>query len=278
MEPRIYNIQDGQQMDKAEQELRAKGLNEPSERFVDIIDGYFQANRNISVTAEAIVKLVEAQPGLNWFSAAQLEYNNIAAQNPQAAAQLAAWLNTHGGKPGQLVHAGDAAYENLTLLLVALQGREVSPTTIAQAEIRIANRPGKQLRRVPVPRRTEPVSAAAKEDDSTSRNWLGRDMVPDGRGGFRTKTYAEQARDREAAEAAKSQAQTQTQAAGLSAADQQWRSMAQEALRYGTHGEQAQITRVYDRHIGAGSSWRQVYEAVNAVRNQLKNKKEMLPA
>src|SRR5437879_1643049 len=95
---REYTAQEIEQINAAEAQLRARGLDEPNERVVDILDSYFQKYRSSPVTSDAIVKLIEAQPGLKWLSAAELEYHKIASANPQAAQQLVAWLNTHGGK------------------------------------------------------------------------------------------------------------------------------------------------------------------------------------
>ena len=90
MERRIYSSSDGEHMNKAEEQLRAKGLNEEVQRIVDILDGYFQANRGVPVTVQNVVKIIEAQPNLKWLSPAHLEYNRAAAENPQAAQQLVA--------------------------------------------------------------------------------------------------------------------------------------------------------------------------------------------
>jgi hypothetical protein len=271
VEQRIYTAQDGEQMSKSEELLRAKGLDESNERIVDIIDGYFQVHRNVSVTAEAIVKLVEAQSGLKWLSAAQLEYNKIAAENPQASAQLAAWLNTQG-KPGQLENQGDHAYENLSLLLIALQGREVSSTTILGAEDRILHRPGRQLHRVPQPRKemgtiTEAARSARGEEDM-GRHLLG-DLVKNPDGSFRSKTPQEQKRDAEAAERAKSPAQT----TALDESEQTWKYMADQLLLDGVHSQQQRVKAVYDREQGNG--WRRVYELCKKEANLYRNSRSI---
>jgi len=262
MERRIYSEQDIQQVNQAEQQLRARGLDEPVERIVDVLDGYFQANRS-PVTVEIVVKLIEAQPGLKWLTPAELEYHRVAAENPVAARQVEAWLNTQG-KPGQLVNSGDAAFENLSLLLGTLQGYEISSPRIQDAIDRIQNRPGRQLRRVPQPRRTEPVSTAAKADDSDSTNWLGRDMVKNADGSFRSKTPAEQRRDMEAAERAK--AQPATPATHTETA---WETLCNQLRDYGTHHSQrAAMRETYDRGIANGKSWREIYVEMNQLRKQ----------
>src|SRR2546426_12203599 len=85
MERRIYSSSDGEQMNAAEAQLRAKGLDESVQHLVDILDGYFQVNLGVPVTVAAIVKLIEAQPGLKWLSLAELEYRKIEAENTAAA-------------------------------------------------------------------------------------------------------------------------------------------------------------------------------------------------
>jgi len=241
-----------------------------------LLHDYFTQTWDEVITPETLATAFpQLRPRLKFKSAARLECDKIAAANPAAAQQLVAWLNTQGKKPGQLANSvDDAYYANLTLLLAEISGRreDVSSTTIRNAIDRISNRPGRKLHYVEAPRRTEPVSAAAKADDSTSANWLGRDMVKNSDGSLRSKTPAEQRADREAVENAK-QMQTAT---SLSKSDQQWKSMALEACRYGTHSEQAQISRVFEQCVGA--PWREVYEAVNQVRNALKRKKELMPA
>jgi hypothetical protein len=68
--------------------------------------------------------------------------------------------------------------------------------------------------------------------------------------------YAAEARA--AQEAASPQLTAQ---ARLSAEDAQWRSMAEEACRYGTHGNQLAIKQVFDNALASGADWRRVYEA-----------------
>src|SRR6267378_4079429 len=135
---REYTAQEIEQVNQAEKELRARGLDEPYQRLGALTDEYFQGNRGIPVTVASVVKLIEAQPGLKWLSQAELEYRKIAAANPAATQELVAWLNTQG-KPGQLVNSGDAAYENLSLLLGVLRGYEISPQRIQDATDRISH-------------------------------------------------------------------------------------------------------------------------------------------
>src|SRR6266576_4018936 len=149
---REYTAQELEQTTRAEELLRARGLDEPNERVVDILDSYFQTYRSPPVTEASVVKLIEAQPSLEWLTPAELDYKRAAAVNPQAAQELVAWLNTHGGKPGTLVNSGDAAYENLSLLLGTLGGYEISSPRISDAIDRIQNRPGRKLHYVPTPR------------------------------------------------------------------------------------------------------------------------------
>jgi hypothetical protein len=289
---RQYTAQDAEAFTTAEEQLSKNGLDkwtqEGMQRNAELIDQFFQANPTLPVTLQNIYRAVETRKTeFVWLSQAQADWYQAAQQNRELANQLAAYLDTHGGKPGQLVNDGDQLFENLVALFNEIHSRHEQATsqTISAAQNRIenhrsmahANGRGKQLRRVPIPRRTEPISPAAKAYEGvTSRNWLGEGMVKNSDGSYRSKTPQEQARDREAAEAAKSQAQTQ--AATLSASDQQWRSMAQEARNYGTHSDQAQIREVYAQQVASGASWREVYDRVNEVRSAIKRRREMLPA
>src|SRR5882762_9597699 len=169
MELRIYSSSDGEQMNVADAQLHARGLDESNERVVDIIDSYFQTYRSAPVKADTIVKLIEATPGLKWLSAAELEYRKIAATNPAAAQELVTWLNTQT----QLVSSGDQAYQNLNELLLELRGYEISSANINAAIDRIQAPRGKFVSRegrrplhfVQAQRRTEPISRAAVNDD-----------------------------------------------------------------------------------------------------------------
>jgi len=230
-------------MNEAEAQLRTRGLAEGEERVVEIIDSYFQTYRSAPVTTDTIVKLIEATPGLRWLSQAELEYKRVAAVNPQAAQELVAWLNTHGGKPGTLVNSGDAAYENLSLLLGVLRGYEISPQRISDAMDRISHRAGRQLHVVPQPRRTEPVSRHAKEDDGTSFVSHGLTLQRDGSLGKSPADYSREARarsERDAAEAASQRSSTSAQSRTAAEA----KSKA-EGLRGNTHSEDSQLQKLF---------------------------------
>src|SRR5258708_7304066 len=171
MTDRELTAQDAQQIDAAAKQLRENGFDtwtpEGVEHNANLLDEYFQQNR-IPVTVANVFKAVEAKKqDFKWLSPAQAEWYKTAQQNPELGNYLAAHVAARGGRPGQLVNEGEELFENLILLFTEIQGRResASPQTIANAENRILNRPGRQLRRVQQPRRTEPVSAAAKADD-----------------------------------------------------------------------------------------------------------------
>ena len=152
--------------------------------------------------------------------------------------------------------------QNQTTLLTELRGREITKDTIAAAIGRIeapvskfhaARRP---LRFVLAPRREMgTITEAARNDDGSP--FLGRDLVKQSDGSFRSKTPAEQRRDMEAAERAKSSQQTPT----LDASEQAWKNLADGLLHDGTHSQQARTRAVYDGEVNQGSGWRKVYEA-----------------
>jgi len=209
----------------------------------------------------------QLKPHLKFYSSPQhAAYTHIANENIHAAQQLSGWLATQG----QLASSGDEAYENLVLLLTELRNRreDVSSKTIRDAIDRITNRPGRKLHYIQAPRRTEPVSRAAKEDtDYSIGKPFSADLVKNADGTLRSKTPQEQRRDMEAAEAAKSQVQTTT----LDASEQSWKNMADQLLQDGTHSQQARVRAVYDLELGQGS-WRHVYEACQREINIYKNR------
>ena len=268
---RQYTLEDAKQFDEAEKQLAANRLDVKgpgATRNQDLIDEFFQTNRGIPVTVQNIYKAVEQRKNeFGWLSAAEAEWYQTAQQNLELANQLAAHLATQGHRPGQLVNDGEPLFENLLLLFKEIHSRResVSSQTIAAAEDRILHRPGRQLHRVPQPRRTEPVSAAAKADDGAP--FLGRDLVKHADGSYRSKTPAEQRRDMEAAERAKS-----VEAPILDASEQAWKNMADNLLRDGTHSQQARIRAVYDRELYQGSGFRKIYEACKREVNLSKNR------
>jgi len=253
---RQYTQADEQQFTAAGKGLEANRLDllgPGTEHNTNLIDEFFQKNRNLPVTVQNVYRAVEERKNdFKWLSAAEADWYQTAQKNPDLANQLAVFLAAQG-QIGRLVNQGDELFENLTLLFTEIHSRRetVSPQTVAHAEDRIAHRPKKQLHRVPQPRRTEPVSRAAKEDAeySIGKPFSGSDLVKNADGTLRSKTVAEQRRDREAAESAKS-SQTQTQA--LDATEQAWKNMADGLLNDGTHSQQARVRAVYDREQGNG--------------------------
>jgi hypothetical protein len=225
----------------------------------NLVRDYFTKTWHEIITPETLEKaLSHLRPHLKFKSKAQLEFEKLASQEPDRASQLDSWLHAQG-KPGQLVNSPytNETYENLTLLLITLRGYEVTPPRIRDAENRIQSKPGRKLHYVPTPRREMgTITEAARNDDGSP--FLGRDLVKNPDGSYRSKNVAEQRRDREAAESAKS-SQTPTQA--LDASDQTWKSMADSLLRDGTHSQQARVKAIYDSEEAQSSSWRHIYEA-----------------
>jgi hypothetical protein len=243
----------------------------------NLVRDYFTKTWSEVISPETLEKAFShLRPHLKFKSKAQLEFEKLASQEPDRASQLDSWLQAHGGKPGQLVNSvySDDTYENLTVLLTELRNRreEVSLNTIRDAENRIAHRPGKQLHRVPQPRKEMgAISEAARDEGAASAEWKpGRsflgELVKNPDGSFRSKTPQEQRRDAEAAERAKSQPQTRT----LDASDQAWKSIADGLLADGTHSQQQRVRAVYDREQGNG--WRRIYEACQREINLYKNR------
>jgi len=273
MELRIYSSSDGAQMNAAEAELRAKGLAEQEERVVEIIDSYFQKYRSSPVTSDTIVRLIVSTPGLRWLSAAELEYNRTAAENPAAAQQLSTWL----ANQKNLVNTGDYGFQNSTELLLELRGYEITSSNISAAIDRLQAPRGKFVSRegrrplhfIQAPRRTEPISEAAKHDDGTP--FLGSDMIRNLDGSWRNKNYAEQKADRDRAEAAKQPSATSAHAAAVRDA----KSKA-EQLRGNTHSEDAQIQSIFVTVPGTSDiNWPATLDARLALQRSLNKAQEV---
>jgi hypothetical protein len=225
----------------------------------NLVRDYFTKTWNEVITPETLATAFsQLRPHLKFKSTARLEFEKLASQEPDRATQLDLWLQDQGGKPGQLVNSlyGDETYENLTALLIALCGYDITPERIRDAEDRIAHRTGKQLHRVPQPRRTEPVSQAAKEDNGEPFVTSGLTKQKDGSLGKSPADYAREARERSEKN---NPSPSQTPALALDASEQAWKAMADGLLSDGTHSQQARVRAVYDREQGNG--WRRVYEA-----------------
>jgi hypothetical protein len=241
---------------------------EPAIANANLVRDYFTKTWGEVITPETLEKAFShLRPHLKFKSKAQLEFEKLAGQEPDRTSQLDQWLQAQGGKPGQLVNSlyTDETYENLTLLLTTLRGYEITPPRIRDAENRIQSKPGRKLHYVPTPRREMgTITEAARNDDGSP--FLGSDLVKNPDGSYRSKTPAEQRRDREAAE----RAQSQTQTPALDTSEQAWKNMADALLSDGTHSQQARVRDVYDREQGNG--WRRIYEACQREINIYKNR------
>ena len=268
---RQYTEQDEKELfqaAKALSENRFDMFGPGMQRNLDLIDKFFQKNRQLPMTVNNIFAAIEeSKSEFVWLTPAEHAWYTAARQNPDLANQVATYLAGTSGRAGALVKDGDPLFENLLLLFNELQSRRESVTTqsIASAEDRIAHRPGRQLHRVPQPRRTEPISRAAKEDDGTPFLGTGLTKQSDGTWGRSPADYKRE--QREAAERNNPQPTAQEQ---LTAEEYEWRKMAHELLRYGTHGQQATIKKTFDQAVTSGASWRQVFEACNSIVNQYK--------
>src|SRR5216683_5975353 len=168
---REYSQSDDQQFAQAGKLLRDNRLDlftaDGAKRSLELMDEWFQAHRSVPVSVESIFRAVEERKQeFTWLSPAATNWYKAAEQNPQLANDLANHLAGHG-QPGRLANGGDPLFENLLGLFKELHSRRESatPQNIANAQNRIMNRPGPRLQFVAQPRRTEPISPAAKNDD-----------------------------------------------------------------------------------------------------------------
>jgi hypothetical protein len=265
---RVFTEKEISEIQTAEAGLRDSGLDvdhEYANHNATIIMNYIEKNPRVPVTVQSIYAVVESQKtSFVWRTPAQRQFDKTARENPQAAQQVTDWLAQHGGRPGGLIHTGDQGFQNSWNILEEIRGREINDKTIREAIGRIeapvskfATRKRPSLHRVPTPR---PVDPRQHQDDEP---FLGRDLVKQPDGSYRSKTVAEQRREMEAAERAKSLPQTPA----LDASEQAWKSMADGLLNDGPHSQQARVQAVYDREQTKGSSWRRIYEACKCEAN-----------
>jgi len=264
---REFTESEAKQIYEAEKGLRESGLDvdhEHAEPNANLILQHFQQNPQLPVTVASIYAFVEKNKSqFVWLSQAQREWYKIAQQNPELGNQLAAHLSTRGGRPGQLVNDGDSLFENLTLLFAEINSRResASPQTIAAADNRIQNRPGRKLHYVEAPRRTEPISRAAREDKSDSTNWLG-DMTQNADGSWRSRTVSEQRQEQEARDAANATPTTRHE-------PDAWETLCDGLRNYGSlHSQKAAMQETYDLGVQNGKSWREIYTEMNRLKNQ----------
>jgi hypothetical protein len=157
--PRRYSQQDLAQLEQAEQQLTAAGMDftatESAIKNSNLIGDYFEKNRNVAVTVATVIHFVNVNnKDFVWRTPAQREFDNAAATvGKDKAEQITNWLAKQG-RPGTLANTGDQFFENAALLLTEIgAGRAVTPETIYQAEGRLNSKPGKTLSYVPMPRR-----------------------------------------------------------------------------------------------------------------------------
>src|SRR5450631_1301428 len=159
---RQYTEQDIAALTQVETALRDAGMDIDNPKCIYLISDYLQANPQIPVTYENVIAFVNANnTQFVWLSAAQREYNKVAAENPSAAHQFATWFNVQT----QLVKTGDEGFINSALLLAELRGRDAGDRDrIREAIGRIGYRGGRQLTFVPTSQKRDPRSHTATDD------------------------------------------------------------------------------------------------------------------
>jgi hypothetical protein len=230
-----------------------------------VVAEYFLETWNQEMSeANFVLALPQLKSRLKFYSSPQqAEFTHIANENINAAQQLISWLNAQR----QLVNTpGDAeTYENLALLLTELRNRreDVSATTVRNAIDRIGHRPGRQLHFVQAPRRTEPVSPAAKADDGVQ--FLGKNLnEPEWVRRSRERS------EREAREAASQQSAASAQTAAIREAQRK-----SQELRGNTHAEDEQIARVFVTTSTNEIDWPGTYAARLALQKNFQKAQEV---
>jgi hypothetical protein len=203
---------------------------------------------------------------LKFESAARAEARRVAKDFPDVQG-LGAWFDTQN----ILANQGDDGFRNITELMLELQGRPVTQANITAAISSIQNSTqgggtvGKFSTRhrkplIYVQRQQERKKSFHEATDDGTNPFSTSGMVKMADGSYRSKTYAEQKRDRDAAEAAKS---TPAKEKGPANA---WETVCNELLRFGTHSAQANMRELYDRGVQQGKSFRQIYADMNALK------------
>ena len=195
----------------------------------DFILNYFFNTWGVEITEQNLNFAWEKiHTHLKLYSQAAIEWHELEGQEPARASQLVNWLATQG-KVGQLENQSDAAFTNLRLLLPMLRGYEISATTISHAIDRVLHS-GHKLHFVPQPRRTEPMSRAAREDNGEP--FLGRDVnltAAEHRARARA-AYAEPDKESPSTIRGREQAVAQQEA---------------ESMRGNSHSETSQLAKVF---------------------------------
>lgn len=233
--PRQYSQADEEQFKQTGAQLSANRLDldhEHAQHNINLIDEFFQKNRNLPVTVASIFRAVEERKSeFRWLTPAQTQWYRVVTEDPDRANQLANWFATQG-KPGQLVNSGDELFENLSQLFVELRGREISRQRISEAEGRISYRPGRKLHYVPAPRLVDPRQ---KQDDGSMRftgDFLGKHV---------NRSPLDYQREREEA-AARSRMDQHVNAISASGAAAQREA---ESLRGNTHSQTDQLQKMF---------------------------------
>jgi hypothetical protein len=237
----------------------------------NFVHNYFVNTWGEMITPETLAQAFPViKPHLKLKSPAYLEAERLAQGYPDAQA-LAAWFD----KQQTLVKDGDLGYKNFSELIQELEGRPATQANIdsAIASIQYATEGGTVEKYSTRTRR--PLAYAQRQTD---RPKSFHQQTDDGTNPFSTKgltlqgdgTYGKSPADyaREARAAAEKNNPQPTVREQLSAVEKEYKKMAEELLRYGTHGQQNQIRQAFDKALQSGADWRRVFEACNRIVNQ----------
>ena len=226
IQARQYTEHDIAALTQAETALRDAGMDIDNPKCIKLISGYLQANPQVPVTYENLIQFVNANnTQFIWFSAAQQEYNKVASENPPAAHQFATWFNVQT----QLVRTGDEGFENSSILLTEVRGRDAGDRErIQEAVGRISYRGGRQLHFTPIKATPNPNSHSSTDNGEP---FLGRDVNQTAADKNRELRLAQEKNNPTAAVASATSAQSAAQAEA-------------QALKGSTHSETEQIQRL----------------------------------
>jgi hypothetical protein len=251
---RQYTEQDIAALTQAETALRDAGMDIDNPKCIELISGYLQANPKIPVTYENVIQFVHANnTQFIWLSAAHRELNKIVGEDPAAAQKFATWFNVQT----QLVKTGDEGFENSSLLLTELRGRDAGDRDRIQEAIgRISYRGGRQLHFAQSTRTTVNPRSHAPADDG--QPFLGRGV---------NKSPLDYRREmNEAAEKNNPTAPAPTSSVQAAAKAEA------ESLKGNTHSETEQLGRVFVTLPGTSEiDWVQTLASREAFQRRLNN-------
>jgi hypothetical protein len=219
--------------------------------FTDLLDEYFQANRNVVVSDDAIYKLMEANRArIGSVSEGERDWWRARALSPAKIDAITAWLRTQG-KPNQLSNSEKGeGYRNVVEIAKAHSDRPLDSASFELTASRLVNKPGNRLVYVSLPKQSNPYQKTEGDVTGNTRtNWSARD-------------YARAEADRLAKESEAAQPTPEKQ---LSEHEKFLKFSVDRALNHGgkNHAEGFAIRELHAKLVKQGASLQEQYDALS---------------